>query len=692
MATMRLNVGLVFRLCAALGGCAMARPAGGQTGIVRVAATPTSVQINVAGAGQQAKLVELRPHEDYDATRDWPALWEGLLTPQTLEIPREHEQRDRLYSRFLLIDAATKQPVGPPQWTTDLSALPARDAEIPWPKSIKGITCPVDLADIEALGVKYVDTNVVLAGVLDWRSESPKTAWEVDGEKIGINLGYVRGLDAQIKRMTDAGMNVTLIVLNSVPQQPEPDNPLIHPRTDLAKAPNHLGAFNCTDERGFRHYRAAIEFLADRYSRPDRKHGLVSGYIIGNEVQAHWQWHNLGRVSADELVADYARSLRIAWLACRRIHRGLRVYVSMEHHWASRVQQPDRSIRGDRLLEGINARVAAEGNFPWHLAFHPYPENLRNPRFWDDRSAWLGLDTAKITFKNIEVLPHVLRQKRFLFEGKPRRIILSEQGLHCPDGADGEAVQAAAYAAAYHKVRHIPEIDAFMLHRHVDYRGEGIRVGLWSCKQEGPNRCAPDRKRRIWDVFRLADTPDWQRAFAFAKPIVGIKSWDEMLPAKTLLPGPTPIPPDCLIADLIEKMHEAKVVNCLDWRRDWATAKSGRRYPTIFQHPPGKDGTIGNATFTIDLPKARPGHRIVLRFGTLLSSPKSANGVGFAVLVDGRRVWGAKQKSTRPQTRVIDLSRHAGRTIRLTLRVDSLGDASNDWANWLRPLILFEPL
>ena len=689
MATVRCNARLVLVLCAALGGCTMTRPAGGRTGILRVAATPTSVRINVAGAGQPAKLVELRPHEDYDATRDWPTLWEGRLMPQTLEIPRDHGQRDRLYSRFLLVDAVTRRPVGKPQWATDLSALPARDFAIPWPESIKGVTCPVDLDDLKALGVKYVDTNVVLAGVLDWRSKEPKAAWNVDGEPIGINLDYVRGLDAQIQRMTAMGINVTLIVLNSVPRQPEPGNPLIHPRTDLANAPNHLGAFNCTDERGFRHYRAAMEFLADRYSRPDRKFGLVSGYIIGNELQAHWQWHNIGRASLDELVADYARSLRIAWLACRRAHRDLRVYVSMEHHWASRVQQPDRSVRGDRLLEALNARIRAQGNVPWHVAFHPYPSNLRKPRFWNDPDAWLALDTPKITFRNIEVLPAVLRQERFLFEGEPRRIILSEQGLHCPDGPDGEAVQAAAYAAAYHKLRHVPEIDAFMLHRHVDYRGEGIRVGLWSCRQDGDHPCVPDRKRQMWEVFRAADTPQWEAAFAFAKPIVGIESWDAMLPVRELPPPPEPIPADRLIADLVDRMHAAKVVDALDWRRAAAEGADGRRYPTIFHHPPGRGGT-SDATFTIALPPARPGRRIVFRFGTVVTA-KSEDGVGFAVLVDGQQAWSGKQAAGDAVDRAVDLTAHAGRTVRLTLRVDALGNGAHDWANWLRPLIVFEP-
>ena len=136
-------------------------------------------------------------------------------------------------------------------------------------------------------------------------------------------------------------------------------------------------------------------------------------------------------------------------------------------------------------------------------------------------------------------------------------------------------------------------------------------------------------------------------------------------------------------------MHEAKVAHSLDWRRAAAQGADGRRYPTIFHHPPGQGGA-SDAAFAIALPPARPGHRIVFRFGTVLTA-RSEDGVGFAVLVDGRQVWSAKQRVGAATEHSLDLSAHAGRTIQLTLRVDALGNATYDWANWLRPLIVFQP-
>jgi hypothetical protein len=184
---------------------------------------------------------------------------------------------------------------------------------------------------------------------------------------------------------------------------------------------------------------------------------------------------------------------------------------------------PLRSMSGKYFVETLNTIVKAGGNFDWHVAFHPYPENLFDPRTWEDTSATASFDTKKITFKNIEVLPAFLRQERFLHDGKPRRIILSEQGFHSSDDEKGERDQAAAYAYAYYRVRHTEGIDAFILHRHIDHPGEGgLRLGLRSSRSGG--------ERPICDVFRRADTVGWPEAFKFALPVIGVKNWQEIMP------------------------------------------------------------------------------------------------------------------------------------------------------------------
>lgn len=512
--------------------CLGLAPADARAAISRIAVTETTVAVYVGDVDTPLRLVELHPYETFDSARARPVVWTGKPINGRIEIPRFDGKRDRLFSKFQLADAGTGKPLGSAHYVDDLSALPARHFDFPHPQSIKGLQVQM-IDDAIALGVKCAAFNVSLPAVIG-QAGSPET-WDVDGEKIPINTDYIGGLDAAFKQMTDAGMNVTAILLNPVPVQPEPGNPFIHPNTDLANAPNHLGAFNTANERGLRYYRAAIEYLADRYSQPNAEHGWVSGYIIGNEVQAHWEWYNIGRMPLDDFVRDYAIALRVADLAARRFHSQIRTYVSMEHHWNSAMSDDAlKGFCGKDLLDRLAAWTKAEGDHPWHVAFHPYPENLFEPRTWNDRQAVLSFDTPKITFKNIEVLPAYLRQPRMRFHGEPRRIILSEQGFHTPDGPDGETIQAAAYAYAYYRLSHLPGIDAFILHRHVDHKAEGgLRLGVWTWKENG-GYSDPDRKKRIYDVFRLADTDQWEQAFEFAKPVIGVARWEEILPVNRI--------------------------------------------------------------------------------------------------------------------------------------------------------------
>ena len=229
-----------------------------------------------------------------------------------------------------------------------------------------------------------------------------------------------------------------------------------------------------------------------------------------------------------EFADDYLRVMRLAHDAVRRQSSWARVYLSLEHHWNIRYGAGDerQSFAGRPFLEYFAREARAGGDFDWHVAFHPYPENLFAPRFWNDQSATTNvLTTPRITFKNIELLPAYLRRPEMLHRGEPRRIILSEQGFHTPPGENGELIQAAAFCYAYKKVGSLNGIDAFILHRHVDNTQEGgLLLGLRSLT---PNASEARPKKKSWEVFRAADTPEWEKAFEFALPIIGLKNWPE---------------------------------------------------------------------------------------------------------------------------------------------------------------------
>jgi Family of unknown function (DUF5722) len=382
--------------------------------------------------------------------------------------------------------------------------------------------------DALALGVKHAGLNFNLSELIDPQGGTNNPVWEPGGRGYHFKRRYLEGIDQRIKTLSDRGVLVTLIVLTYQTGDAEVNRILIHPGC-VTNAPNHLGNFNTVTDEGRRWLAASLEFCAERWSRPDEKYGRVAGYIMGNEVNSHWWWANMGRVSMEEFADDYLRTVRLAHTAIRKESSWARVYLSLEHHWNIRYGAGDelQSFPGRAFLDYFARRAKAGGDFDWHIAFHPYPENLFEPRFWKDKSATTNvLTTPRITFKNIELLPAYLRRPELLYQGQPRRIILSEQGFHTPKGSDGEIIQAAAFCYAYKKVERLDGIDAFILHRHVDNAHEGgLLLGL---RGNQPRDGDSQPRKKIYDCFRAADTPEWQEAFEFALPVIGLRSWDEV--------------------------------------------------------------------------------------------------------------------------------------------------------------------
>lgn len=408
------------------------------------------------------------------------------------------------------------------------SILTNHDAYPPL-KSKKGLQVQM-VDDAIALGVKHAAINFNLGQMASIESAPNDFPWEVDGRTIYFRRGYLESIDRQIKTLSDFGATVSLILLNYEGADAKLNKILLHPGYDRA-CPNHLSAFNTLTPEGFAYFKAAMEFLAARYSTTGYPHGRVVNYIVGNEVNSHWYWANMGHVSMEQFAEDYLRTVRACHTAVRKFSSSARVFISLEHHWNIRYAGCDekQGFAGRPFINYFNQLAKAGGDFDWHVAFHPYPENLFHAQTWNDKSATFSDDTPRITFKNLEMLPRYLHQRELLYHGGPRRIILSEQGFHSDATPEGELIQAAAYCYAYRKAASLDGIDAFILHRHVDHPHEGgLNLGLWRRDTKNPNSSEPLIKKPIYEVFRTADSTNWQNAFQFALPIIGIKSWKEI--------------------------------------------------------------------------------------------------------------------------------------------------------------------
>jgi hypothetical protein len=528
---------LVFIAAVLLAEATRVRAADADQGITFVGADRETVTIRGLGRPGAVRVAEL-PHEanaqpttigsDNSLTSSKPGF--------TVAVPRFDGARDRLFSSFIAVrqlpgDATI--PFGTNRFVEEMKEVSQFKVPFPDAASKKGLQVQM-VDDALALGIKHAALNVNLTSLIDLKNDTNNPAWQVDGRTVRFRRGPVEALDRQIKPLTEANVVIALILLTYASGNATLDAVMLHPSYDKT-APNHLGNFNTATPEGALHFRACIEFLAHRYSDPKIYHSRVANFILGNEVNSHWFWANMGRVSMETFAQDYLRTARIANTALRKISSSARLYLSLEHHWNIRYPGGDASqaFPGRAFLDYFNRRAKEQGDFDWHVAFHPYPENLFEPRTWKDKSATTNDDTPRITFKNLEVLPRYLRRPEMLYRGQPRHIILSEQGFHTVNAPDGELWQAAAYAYAYYKTAHLPGIDAFILHRHVDHGAEGgLNLGLWARNKNSRSPAEPLAKKKIYEVFKAADTADWQQAFEFALPVIGIKRWEELLPGQ----------------------------------------------------------------------------------------------------------------------------------------------------------------
>ena len=385
----------------------------------------------------------------------------------------------------------------------------------PVPPNQKGLQVQM-IDDALALGIHHAGVNVNLTALLDQKSD-PETG------KFLFNQNYLKSLDGQIKPISDKGVLVYVILLTYPSKDPGRDAIALHPdhRKDYKFS---VGAFNTTN----RFLEEVTDMLAERWSGAHPEFGRVWGWIIGNEVNSHFLWNNMGLVPLETAVSEYEKAFRIIHNAIRKHSTHARTYVSFDHHWASSMHNvsPQEATSGRDYLDTFARLVRERGDFDWNVAWHPYPEDLGNPRAWADKTITTDDSSNKVTFKNLQVLTRHLAKPELLCDGKLRRIILSEQGFHTLLNPEGERLQAAAFAYAWEKIQTMPTVDAFIYHRHVDHAKEGgLRLGLW---RNAPHSIAdPHSKKLIYELFKKAGTPEWREAADALLPVTGLKAWNE---------------------------------------------------------------------------------------------------------------------------------------------------------------------
>lgn len=438
----------------------------------------------------------------------------------SISIPRN----DRLSHRWQLLDQAT--PISHARYAEKVACrapdLPA--AILGSKKGLGGWNAGRIPGELEELGISAVTVNIKIDSLVSLQPEPGTTPFPWNGRTYHAREAQLAALDHTFVEAEKNGVMVSAILLvgNPARENSEVVRLLGHP--DATKD----GIFsmpNVTSSEGITLYGAILNLMAERWSHPNGPHGRVHQWIMHNEVDAGREWTNAGEKSAIAFMDLYQRSMRLMDLISRQYDPHSRVLISLTHHWTD---PGKKEWYGSKPLLDLLVRFGeAEGNFPWGVAYHPYPQSLLHPRTWEDSQATHDPNTAKITPKNLEVLDVYMKQPRLLDHGNVRPVHLSENGFNSKDYSDAVlSEQAAGMAYAWKKIAGLSSIKAWEYHNWIDNRQEyGLRIGLRKYPDEPGD---PLGKKPIWHLYQALGTPREDEACAPYLKIIGISSWDEI--------------------------------------------------------------------------------------------------------------------------------------------------------------------
>lgn len=435
----------------------------------------------------------------------------------------------RLYSRFVMaVRAGNKYvAISNPIYVTNPESVASYTEDYPDAMSKKGLLIELDmLGDAMNLGVKHTTINIpyhhILGGTL---------RYDYNGKTYYFNQELIDSYDKMISAFSSKGIIVTAILLNGWNDE--------HPELAMDGVKKTDSAlyygFNVETPEGYETTKALFSFMSERYSGAHDAYGRVSNWIVGNEIN-NQAWNYVGPMDAASYTKIYERAFRVAYSSIRSRNKNARVFFSVDYEW----NRADTNLMygGREIIELFNAGIRAEGNIHWGLAYHPYPHPLTEPEFWDDGELGLThtVDSPIVNFYNLNVLTDYFQRSEMLApDGTVRHIILSEEGFTSDSPTRGKVydLQAAAFAYAYYLVDANPYIDAFILNRQVDSVAElqsSLAFGLWTVDEERKDKVVAVMPKNIYNVFKYIDTKQSLKHTEFAKSIIGINKWSDVIP------------------------------------------------------------------------------------------------------------------------------------------------------------------
>ena len=353
---------------------------------------------------------------------------------------------------------------------------------------------------LRELGLGHASINIPLEGLLRDTPAPGHEAIQLGETRWYFNVHRMRALDANASTaFRAAGQVAGILLLQKVKNG---FGSLAHPEADIAGT---YAMPNLTDAESVSRYRATLKLLASRYGK-NSDIATIDHWIVHNEVDYGWQWTNMGEQPMANFIDHYIRSMRLVSHAMRQHHADATVFISLTHRWNSNDNRHWQTYAPRDLLKALCRDSQLEGDFPWGVAYHPYPQSLWESDTWNDDRVNDDFETPLITLKNLQVLERFMRLPECLNQmGQVRPVLCSEQGFHASESDDAALQrQCAALLYTWQKLRECPAVIAFDYHRPVDHPNEGgLRLGLRGL----PSDTHPlGKPKPAWDIYRALGT------------------------------------------------------------------------------------------------------------------------------------------------------------------------------------------
>lgn len=374
--------------------------------------------------------------------------------------------------------------------------------------------------ELNDLGVKQVLYNVTLSKILGptQNGSYPTINYKYNGKDYQFNGLVVAEYDNIFGTFTKKGIQTTAILLNEndgrVPA-------LMHPLSRDGFVSPHY-AFNTAEPAGVEYLTAAAAFLAERYS--DNAHGRVDNWIVGNEVNARYEWNYVNIPDLNAYANEYAESYRLCYNAIKSKNANANVYICTEQQWDRNRKEAGKYDSKDFIV-AFNNSIKAGGDLDWGLMTHPYPVPLTWAAYWTGGAYYKNLvkhneNSPYVTMENIEVLTDYMCRPEMLAPNGQVRSILTAAGYTT---TQGEEIACAAMVLGWQAAANNQHIDAFIISRETEMAAEipqGLALGLTNIDGS---------PKLTYDCYKNLDGPNAAAYIEQAKALRGISDLSQVI-------------------------------------------------------------------------------------------------------------------------------------------------------------------